>query len=74
MSCTEEKTLEVLEVTLPAPVAADLIIRAAQVGIDTAEYLGILVLRSAYGALNPTVTAFEQRAKAGKVGAERDGE
>lgn len=56
-----------IEAAVPAPEAADLMIRAAQLGIETAEYIGIHVLRSAYGCLHPSVVAFE-RDRLGQVG------
>lgn len=61
-----------IEAAVPAPEAADLIIRAAQAGIEAAEYIGIHVLRSAYGCLHPSVVAFE-RDRLGQPGNEKEG-
>lgn len=55
-------------VLLPLAAAADLATKAAAEGVSTPEYLGIHVLRSAYGALHPDVVAFEQRPKQGQIG------
>ncbi|MCM2483384.1 hypothetical protein ACVCIC_04780 [Burkholderia glumae] len=57
-------------VELPLAEAADLATRAAANGVSTPEYLGIHVLRSAYGALHPIVARFEAR---DVFGTERDG-
>jgi hypothetical protein len=48
-----------LAVYLPVPEAGDLIAIAVRNGCEVAEYLGYLVLRSAYGALHPVVAEFE---------------
>jgi hypothetical protein len=61
-----------LSVTLPAPEAADLAVKAAQEGVPTPDLLGYHVLKSAYGALHPSVIAFEQRPKKGRVGEKKD--
>ena len=57
-----------VSVSLPAPEAADLAVRAAREGISTPELLGYHVLRSAYGAMHPLVKAFEARPKVGQRG------
>lgn len=57
-----------MSVTLPAPEAADLAVRAAQEGVSTPDLLGYHVLRSAYGAMHPLVVAFETRPKTGQAG------
>ena len=56
---------QIMDVELPTPEAADLTTKAAQVGISTAEYLGIQVLTAAYGHLHPEVVAFKNRANLG---------
>jgi hypothetical protein len=57
-------------VTLPAPEAADLAVRAAREGVSTPVLLGYHVLRSAYGALHPLVQSFESRPKPGRGGSD----
>ena len=57
-----------LSVSLPAPEAADLAVRAAREGVSTPDLLGYHVLRSAYGALHPLVRAFESRPSSGQQG------
>jgi hypothetical protein len=59
---------------IPAPEAADLTIKAAQAGMDVAEYIGLHALRSAYGALHPRVVAFERWDKPGGFGHHMDEE
>jgi hypothetical protein len=53
---------------LPADEARDLVVRAAAQGVATPEWLGYLILLSAYGPLHPEVRAFEARAKLGQDG------
>jgi len=65
-----KKDHQISEVSLPIAETADLMVKAAQDGIEFAEYLGIHVLRSAYGVLHPTVMADSKRAKAGICGTE----
>lgn len=60
-------------VELPVAEAADLATRAAAQGVSTPEYLGIHVLRSAYGALHPIVARFEARDVLGQNGTEENG-
>ncbi|WP_321810100.1 hypothetical protein [Burkholderia sp. BCC1985] len=55
-------------ILLPLAEAADLATKAAEQGVSTPEYLGIHVLRSAYGALHPVVIEFERRPKQGQIG------
>lgn len=55
-------------VLLPLAEAADLATKAAEQGVSTPEFLGIHVLRSAYGALHPVVIEFERRPKQGQIG------
>ncbi|WP_242610564.1 hypothetical protein [Burkholderia vietnamiensis] len=55
-------------ILLPLAEAADLATKAAEQGVSTPEYLGIHVLRSAYGALHPIVIEFERRPKQGQNG------
>ncbi|MDN7549098.1 hypothetical protein [Burkholderia cenocepacia] len=59
-------------VLLPVAEAADLAMRAAAEGIPVTDFLGIQVLRGAYGAMHPLVIEFEKRPKAAQSGA--DGE
>lgn len=61
---------KISEVSLPIAETADLMVKAAQDGIEFAEYLGIHVLRSAYGVLHPRVVADANRSKAGIPGTE----
>jgi hypothetical protein len=61
-------------IILPMAEAADLATKAAQQGVSTPEYLGMHVLRSAYGVMHPIVVAFEQRPKQGQVGTQPDEE
>lgn len=53
---------------LPEDEARDLLLRAAKIGVTTPEWIGYLVLRSAYGPLHPEVRAFEARAMSGQTG------
>ncbi|MBR7929426.1 hypothetical protein KDW86_04830 [Burkholderia ambifaria] len=55
-------------ILLPLAESADLATKAAEHGVSTPEYLGIHVLRSAYGALHPVVIEFERRPKQGQIG------
>lgn len=55
-------------ILLPLAEAADLATKAAEQGVSTPEYLGIHVLRSAYGALHPAVIEFERRPRQGQTG------
>jgi len=59
-------------VLLPVVEAADLAMRAAAEGIPVTDFLGIQVLRGAYGAMHPLVIEFEKRPKAAQFGT--DGE
>lgn len=61
---------QISEVSLPIAETADLMVKAAKDGIEFAEYLGIHVLRSAYGVLHPRVVADSKRAKAAINGPE----
>lgn len=53
---------------LPADEARDLAVRAAKQGVATPEWIGFLVLLSAYGPMHPEVVAFMERSKVGQVG------
>ncbi|KWA22045.1 hypothetical protein [Burkholderia territorii] len=55
-------------VLLPVAEAADLAMRAAAEGVAITDFLGIQVLRGAYGAMHPLVIEFEMRPKVGRVG------
>lgn len=59
-------------VLLPVAEAADLAMRAAAADVAITDFLGILVLRGAYGAMHPLVIEFEKRPKAARSGT--DGE
>ncbi len=56
---------------LPVDEARALAARAAELGVTTPEWLGYLVLLSAYGALHPEVLAFQARADLGHGGTMR---
>lgn len=62
------KTIEIMEVALPVEVASDLTIQAAKNSMETADYLGILVLTGAYGISHPLVRDYRSRANAGIFG------
>lgn len=53
---------------LPADEARDLAIRAAEQGVTTPEWIGFLVLLSAYGPMHPEVVAFMERSNVGQLG------
>ncbi|HEP6427756.1 hypothetical protein [Burkholderia cenocepacia] len=57
-------------VLLPLAEAADLAMRAAAEGVAITDFLGIQVLRGAYGAMHPLVIEFEMRPKVGQGGTE----
>lgn len=57
-------------VLLPVAEAADLAMRAAAEGVAITDFLGIQVLRGAYGAMHPLVIEFEMRPKVGQAGTE----
>jgi len=57
--------IQITEIALPVPEFADLSVRAAQQGVSTAHYLGVLALAGAYGFRHPVVVAFDERAKPG---------
>ena len=59
---------QIMAVRVPVEDAADLMQRAAQVGMPTDEYLGILVLSGAYGAAHPIVKEFRNRPNQGVSG------
>ena len=61
---------QISEISLPVAETADLMLRAAKDGIDFAEFLGIHVLRSAYGLLHPLVVADRKRDRSGINGPE----
>lgn len=61
---------QISDVSLPVAETADLMTKAAKDGVDFAEYLGIHVLRSAYGLLHPIVVADRNRDKSGINGPE----
>lgn len=65
-----KKANQIMEVTLPNAAAADVVVRAAQSGIDTREFLGIHVLAGLYGHLHPLVVEFKKRANLGISGPE----
>lgn len=53
---------------LPADEARDLAVRAAKQGVTTPEWIGFLVLLSAYGPMHPEVVAFMERSNVGQLG------
>jgi len=55
----------IMELSLPVPEAAELTTKAAEEGVPTSEYLGVLALTGAYGVSHPVVVAFRNRPKAG---------
>ena len=55
-------------VLLPVAEAADLAMRAATQGVAITDFLGIQVLRGAYGEMHPLVIEFERRPKLGQPG------
>ncbi|MBU9293079.1 hypothetical protein KTD18_16140 [Burkholderia multivorans] len=57
-------------VLLPVAEAADLAMQAAAQGVAITDFLGIQVLRGAYGAMHPLVIEFETRPKVGQPGTE----
>ena len=70
-----KKPNQIMAVRVPVEDAADLMQRAARVGMPTDEYLGVLVLSGAYGVLHPVVRAANLRPIVGQSGTEtRDGE
>ncbi|TSP11456.1 hypothetical protein FGG12_17625 [Cupriavidus campinensis] len=66
---SEQKTA--VTALLPTDEARDLVLRAAAQGVATPEWLGYLILLSAYGPLHPEVLAFERRAKLGQDGTQQ---
>lgn len=65
-----KKDNQISAVSLPIAETADLMTKAAQQGVEFAHFLGIHVLRSAYGVLHPEVQAFHSRSIAGINGTE----
>ena len=59
---------QIMALELPNAEAADLTVRAAQFGVATPIYLGMLVLSAAYGVNHPLVAGFNKRPKAGQFG------
>lgn len=53
---------------IPPDEARDLVMKAAAMGCNTPDLLGMLILEAAYGSLHPEVIAFHKRAKQGQVG------
>ncbi|SDV49225.1 hypothetical protein [Chitinasiproducens palmae] len=62
-----------VEVDLPEYEADQLNARAQMESLAPARYLGVHVLRSAYGPLHPEVIAYERRDDLGQVGTLSDG-
>lgn len=70
-----KKHNQIMCVSVPVEDAADLLTRAARMGMPTDEYLGVLLLSGAYGALHPVVKAAKLRPILGQSGTEtHDGE
>jgi hypothetical protein len=67
---SEEKVEQ--PVRLPVAEAADLALRAAAQGVAVPDYLGMHVLRSAYGVLHPAAIELEKRPTTGQTGADDD--
>lgn len=65
-----KKDHQISDVSLPVAETADLMVKAAQDGVEFAEYLGIHVLRSAYGIFHPDVVAHRNRPNPGVCGTE----
>lgn len=59
-------------VRLPLAEAADLATRAAAQGVPIPDFLGMHVLRSAYGATHPAAVQLEKRSNVGQVGPDDD--
>ncbi|MBR8409805.1 hypothetical protein QZM93_38540 [Burkholderia cepacia] len=57
-------------VALPLAAAADLATRAAKHGVAVPDYLGMHVLRSAYGPFHPASIQLEKWAVVGQAGTE----
>jgi hypothetical protein len=68
-----KKPIQIMNVELPVPEAADMTAKAAALGIPVAEYIGIQALAGAYGRLHPEVVAFVNQPKAGQFGTETRG-
>lgn len=60
-------------VRLPSEEALQLALLAAQQGVPTPDYLGIQVLRGAYGSSHPDVLAHDMRDKVGRNGTDTGG-
>lgn len=60
-----KKDKQIMDVSLPVAAAADITVQAARASMETAEYLGILVLTGAYGVNHPLVQAYRNRANLG---------
>lgn len=54
--------LKTMDVSLPHEVAADLTIAASRIGVETARYLGTMVIAGAYGQQHPSVKELRKRA------------
>lgn len=61
-----------VEIDLPELEAAEMAARAAMVGAQTAEFMGIQALKGFAGAMHPEVVAFETRANQGRSGTKKD--
>ena len=68
-----KNTRKIMEVALPVPEAADLAMRAADRGMPTPDYLGLLVLSAAYGVSHPVVAAAARVPNVGICGSETPG-
>lgn len=63
-----KKDKKIIGVALPVETAAEMTVRAAQAGVPTDEFLGIVVMAGAYGHSHPDVVEFKNRPKTGVNG------
>lgn len=61
-------------VALPLAAAADLATRAAKHGVAIPDYLGMHVMRSAYGPFHPAAIQLEKWAVLGQIGTDEEGD
>lgn len=59
---------KIIEIEIPMAEAADLMTRAASLGVSFSRYAGVLALAGAYGVFHPEVMAFRKQAAAGICG------
>lgn len=56
---------EFMHISLPLAESADLVVKAAEAGIETAEFAGIKYLQAVYGIFHPLVIEFNNRTVSG---------